>query len=477
MPISCSAEFTCLISEGSYQNKCEDCPLRSIPTACVAAPRNTTSITSSLHLGAGAQRRFRLASYFDMNPKLFLSICCLLFIACGDNTFKENELNFRAQSIIDGVEDPGHPEVGLLLIGAQGGVARTICTATVIGTSTLLTAAHCCSANERNIFQIDGMPHEVKKVIPHSGWQKSNPYQNDIGLVILEDTLTIKPGEAASQPPQAGMPVTLVGYGRTSDQAEDSGKKRKAVNSIAGVASDGKSFNVSGTGNDIGNSCLGDSGGPVFAIQDDREVILGVISAAQEICGTNSFHVSVAKFLDWVISNANGDIYQIDTTKPEISIEQPQDKDLVENTLVLKITAKDNIGVIAVEAFVDGTSAGTSKTAPCQFTLTLGTGQHGIKVTAMDRAGNSASAEITVTVGSDPTLQEAGHLIPKEAGPSGDGGMSHLDEGVNTNRHLLRGSSGCNVIFAIHPRGLRNNFIAIVLLLSLGVGFKLRKGR
>jgi hypothetical protein len=68
---------------------------------------------------------------------LALSLNCL---ACNTSFPEPQTLTQKAQRIIHGIPDPGHPAVGWL-VGQQDGMTEAYCTATLVGSHTILTAA------------------------------------------------------------------------------------------------------------------------------------------------------------------------------------------------------------------------------------------------------------------------------------------------------------------------------------------------
>ena len=94
-----------------------------------------------------------------------------------------------------------------------------------------------------------------------------------------------------------------------------------------------------------------------------------------------------------------------DVMPPAVSITSPSEGATVSGTVVVTATATDNIGVVRVEFYLDGTGVGQDASAPYQITLPpagLGVGDHEIEVIAYDAAGNSASDSVNVTVTQSP---------------------------------------------------------------------------
>jgi chitodextrinase len=90
-----------------------------------------------------------------------------------------------------------------------------------------------------------------------------------------------------------------------------------------------------------------------------------------------------------------------DTTPPTVSITAPTSGATVGGTIALQASALDAVGVATVELFVDGALSAALTSSPWIFALdtsTLGSGAHTLAVKAYDAAGNSAGAQISVSV-------------------------------------------------------------------------------
>ncbi len=89
-----------------------------------------------------------------------------------------------------------------------------------------------------------------------------------------------------------------------------------------------------------------------------------------------------------------------DTIAPVVSITTPTDGHTVAKTVSVTVAASDNVRVVKVELYVDGTMSTASTTAPFAMSLNsqrLKRGAHTLRVKAYDAAGNSALSEV-VTV-------------------------------------------------------------------------------
>jgi len=97
---------------------------------------------------------------------------------------------------------------------------------------------------------------------------------------------------------------------------------------------------------------------------------------------------------------------QTDTTPPTVSITSPSTGVAVSGTVLVNVTASDNVGVAKVELYVNGTLFAANATAPYNFSwdsLAVADGACTLRTVAYDAAGNvSQSAQVTVTVSNVP---------------------------------------------------------------------------
>lgn len=231
------------------------------------------------------------------------AVACLSWTGCrpGDSAASSGALTSAKT-------ESGHPAVGLLLIDASGGTAKGICTTSLVGPHTALTAAHCIKSGVTNLLKFGGKTYPIAKTIRHASY--AGNYHHDIALVISKSAIPIAPALVSSSPPKAGMAVTLVGFGRTSDNdGASSGTKRITTNTVNRVGND--YFVISGNG----NACTGDSGGPIFAKLGGREVIVGTNSQRDVPCGGKSYNVTISAHLSWLKQKAGSDLYLKTTSR------------------------------------------------------------------------------------------------------------------------------------------------------------------
>jgi hypothetical protein len=138
-------------------------------------------------------------------------------------------------------------------------------------------------------------------------------------------------------------------------------------------------------------------------------------AVATDLAGNSATHEIAV-----TIANQGGD-----ATPPSVAFTSPGNGQTVNGVLTLAADASDNRGVAEVEFLVDG--APLSKDASGPYTATWDTGgaapgAHLLRATAVDTSGNSADADITVTV--DQGAQDTVAPVVSISDPSGGAKVS-----------------------------------------------------
>jgi secreted trypsin-like serine protease len=355
----------------------------------------------------------------------------LLGGACSETTIQLVEVAERESAIVNGTTYSGHPSVGMLQIGYSG-----LCTATLIGQRTVITAAHCIGSSHS--FKVGGQTYPAASAKKHPNWN-SYTLENDIAIVILQQAPTgVSPSVIATSAPTVGTEITLVGYGVTGEGLTNSGTKRMAKNKISQLST--TRFAFAGSSGSSGSTCYGDSGGPAFATLGGVEVQIGVTSAGQKPCGTLAYDTRVDAFASWIEQTASGDVNKggtapdpnpapnpspspspspspnpTDTTAPVVTITSPAAGAAVQTPLTVAATITDNVGVTKAELLVDGAVISTKTAAPYDFQVNLAAGTHTIQVTGHDAAGNKGSSSVSVSLDAGATPSPAPSPDPSPA--------------------------------------------------------------
>ncbi len=226
-------------------------------------------------------------------------------------------------SIVNGDVAEDLPQVvALLATGADNGQSLLFCSGTVIGPRTVVTAAHCVDAMDEatdagyprllvvsgtDIPEIKGSSEEV-----YANFWVAHPEYNplglhhDIGVIGLEHEFSFPVMPVNKDPLDVsaiGADYRYVGWGKTLDNADDSGVKRYA--DIPLYDFDGM-FQYGFDDEDTQNACNGDSGGAALEFQHSGRLELsGVISWGNDndstpCLGGFSASTRIDTHLDWL---------------------------------------------------------------------------------------------------------------------------------------------------------------------------------
>jgi secreted trypsin-like serine protease len=194
---------------------------------------------------------------------LSLSLIAGLLTHCGDAPTSEQNDPYISQRIINGNEiDPtAYPQIIKLNLTLSDGSAG-ICSGTVIGSNSVLTAGHCFPSGIRSasIEKSDGSSVAITKVYVHPGYTENlvvNAIFNDVAIAKTSTPIGLPAlGIIASQTPTSDDLIGIYGYGYDEDR--NLGTLRSGTMSIDLVTDN----HIFATFDDLSDTCNGDSGGP-----------------------------------------------------------------------------------------------------------------------------------------------------------------------------------------------------------------------
>lgn len=210
------------------------------------------------------------------------------------------------QSIIGGTTDTGDPCVVAVFAHPPGVNSGSLCTGTVVGAHTVLTAAHCVDpaiVGPGQVFEIlSGTTLTLPGIVASSTtfdplWNPSNLFGgHDIGIVHTAGALPFP--TCPIGPFNPSLAVRLVGYGSNAHDNTGAGTKRQVTTNV--VAFNGIIFQ---DGNSNQQTCHGDSGGPAF----QGAAVVGVTSFGQDspplVCFNGGFHDRTDAFAAFITAN------------------------------------------------------------------------------------------------------------------------------------------------------------------------------
>jgi len=242
---------------------------------------------------------------------LMLTLSVFSLTACAMDSVDdatEDQTGTDDQSIIGGTTDNGDACVVGVFAHAAGSTSGSICTGTIIGPHTVLTAAHCVSPATIGANQVIDLLPGTTLALPGitTSTRTFNPAWNVNNLQgchdegILHTTQTLSP-ICTRGTLNTGATVRIVGYGSNTHANGGVGTKRQATVSI--VTSNAVLFQ-DGTSNR--QTCHGDSGGPAFQGAN----VVGVTSFGQDnsatsVCFGGGFHCRISADATFINNNTN----------------------------------------------------------------------------------------------------------------------------------------------------------------------------
>lgn len=259
-----------------------------------------------------------------------LTLVMLLTLA-GAPAGAQEHLEPHSQRIVNGVLTTDFPSVAYLSI--QNGERTRICTGTLIGCSTVLTAAHCfcdvagsvCSPDAHGAsfayFQHGGM-YTVSDVEVHPDYDP-NTHGHDLAVVRLAqpvDGVAPTPINTGGRVP-VGTRAQIAGYGASQEGARDVGIKRAGLVTTAACENGDPAkhlcwrFNFPlGEPGEDSNTCAGDSGGPLFVTDAQGQLRVGGVTSygINSTCLPADESVDAEVFVDrdWIESVGGADLRQ-----------------------------------------------------------------------------------------------------------------------------------------------------------------------
>ncbi|MEQ9497019.1 MAG: trypsin-like serine protease [Deltaproteobacteria bacterium] len=215
------------------------------------------------------------------------------------------------------------PSVGFVGAFDGGRLLGSLCTASLISTDTVLTAAHCLEdarVGTHDVYFARELTAFPNLAFATDRWSRAEQWSlhpdyvsardglidEDLALVFLDEPLDASLVGAIADEHVApylvvGAPVTIVGYG--DDENGLSGPLNKAKSFLSFVNDD--TVRVGGKAPEP-SRCSGDSGGPTFMVVDDGrlppERIISVNSFGLVDCDSASTELRVDTHLDWMLT-------------------------------------------------------------------------------------------------------------------------------------------------------------------------------
>ncbi len=278
-----------------------------------------------------------------MKSILIYSLLILLLVSCRGSWQadpKQSEVKIVNGSLVE-LSDPTIKTTVAIFPSSRA--ASPHCTGTLIGKNHVVTAAHCLKSKPYKIgFGLKGKDTSFKvsgyKIHPsYSRWRQTF----DVGVVTFEGTIdSSKHVPVGLAQASEGMEIIVTGYGVTGERRSDSGTLRTVQTTVGKLIGSSKEFMSSRDGK---GACFGDSGGPVYIIEDGRYKVIGATSRGASCEVGDGIYTDVGRHKEWLkqaFSDLNVPFEDVDAATSAVSPEKLEGGS-VSPSLSLKLAFED----------------------------------------------------------------------------------------------------------------------------------------
>ena len=261
------------------------------------------------------------------------AIACLLLLELALPAHAQVELPTAPLQprIVNGLPTHDYPSTAALMEGTS---SIQFCSAVLVGCETVLTAAHCVCLEDGSQCQTGGSalldPANLKVFLPHAGFFSvadiSVPpdfefgVREDVAILTLTEPVTgITPSRLNTIARLAeGSRAEIVGFGTATEAPFDNGIKRAGeIETTSCDIVDGGQYicwdfidPLGAPGTDA-NTCMGDSGGPLFDDFGSGNVVAGLGSGGVRTdCQTDDspFNLDIFANRNWILATGGADL-------------------------------------------------------------------------------------------------------------------------------------------------------------------------
>lgn len=200
-----------------------------------------------------------------MQVRLRVGVLCLFAVVACSNAFAEKLF----PTIINGQPADVSAWAEVVNIEIELPNSRTaLCSATIVGSKVLVTAAHCGATGATAKFKYKGTNYTGKMT-------RSSLYpdrDHDLAVVVTSTAISSPVARTVGGKSTRGSSVDILGYGCTTATGSSDGVLRIGQTVINGFSG----FYMVTSSPEGATACRGDSGGPAFIVEGTKKLLVGI---------------------------------------------------------------------------------------------------------------------------------------------------------------------------------------------------------
>jgi len=150
------------------------------------------------------------------------------------------------------------------------------CTATIVGSRTIITAAHCSPTGSMASFNVRGRQYWARMTQHPQYIGAPNNHQHDVAIGVTHRPIAgVRPASVQGNP-SVGQSVAVLGYGCTRPNGTGGNDGQLRIGQTTVSEFHGTDMLLRQMGG--GTTCPGDSGGPAMVLLGSQRMVVGINS-------------------------------------------------------------------------------------------------------------------------------------------------------------------------------------------------------
>lgn len=254
-----------------------------------------------------------------------LLLCASVATGCAPGDTSASVVGLE---IVDGApsSDPTVVAVVRRRLSCEDDAAAVVCSGVLIAPRVVLTVGHCLDdvrvRGELEVYFGDevGAGGTFVMVAATASDPARDPVtsEHDVALLALERDAPVAPRAPSAVSVDAlaaGTPLRVVGYGGTSPRDSELGVQREGTMTLGEIRA--TSFDAAPG---PAMSCRGDSGGPVFAMIDGTEELVGITVRGDPGCRERAFQVRIDAVLETFVDPFVASVGELPAAWPDTAV-------------------------------------------------------------------------------------------------------------------------------------------------------------